>query len=145
MEFGARMLNRRGAQFHAAHRLRQAANAPIIVKFVKLIERDAWLAASHLLADHNNDKPVKERISLVPDLPPALREPRRQLLVKRKAIKQQGNACHLKYVPSYPFIKLVCPGHKELEEEFEDTQETIVLTYIGLLPLKKPQHLEQHE
>ena len=47
-DFAAKHLKRKNVLFHATHRLRQAQDAPIIAKFVKLTERDAWLQSSHL-------------------------------------------------------------------------------------------------
>ena len=93
------------ADFSACHRLKQAKDAPIIVRFVDLGRRNQFLANARNLANH------RPHVSIAPDIPPVLREVRKDLLESRKNLppdvkKRSG----IRYRPKWPYMELNIPN-----------------------------------
>ena len=115
--------------FKACHRLNHAAaDAPIYAMFHNLWERNGWLkaASTHLKQE--------DRISIVPDVPEALRDMRANLLDRRFDIRQQGGRATLRYLKEWPFFALHAEypdGRKEVLKPEEDVDE-ICEIYVGV-------------
>ena len=75
-----RVVNAADSQIAACHRLNNKENAPIIVKFCDLSERNRWLDGA------KNLKNQIDRISLNPDLPPTIRNLKTELLKMKKEL-----------------------------------------------------------
>ena len=73
-------------------------------------------------------------MSLIPDVPPVLRDVRANLLdVRRDVKKKTQKKVHLKYLPQWPFMKLMIGEGNEREEQLpEESMEEILEIYFGL-------------
>lgn len=89
----------------ACHRLAQGADAGIILRFVDLADRDAWLSGTKHLKNYAS------KISISPDLPPVLRPLKDELMEKRSklptATKQKSR---VRFLPKWPFVELRTEG-----------------------------------
>ena len=123
-------MGRPKAKIATAHRLNfKAPNSTIYVRFAQLHERNAWMkACSEKL------KP-EDMISIIPDIPPVLRDVRANLLDRRRSIRtQEHRRAHLKYLPDWPFMRLVAgdPGEEKEEINPEEDMDEILEIYLGL-------------
>ena len=101
--------------------------SPIFARFSHLYEKNAWLeCCSTKIAP-------ADKISLIPDLPPVLRDMRTSLLDVRKDIRKGGGKAFLKYQPEWPFMKLVV-GEGDAREEMrpEESMDFILEIYLGM-------------
>ena len=87
--------------FVACHRLKQGDSAPIIARFADLSQRDAWLAKAKSLKDTG--------ISIAVDVPPCLRDVKKQLVdIKKSLLTQEARRrSYIRHYPSYPYFKLI--------------------------------------
>ena len=84
----------------ACHRLSQKANAPILVRFMDLANRNEWLSEAKNLK--NSDK----RISISPDMPPVLRCLMKDILEQRKELPPDVKSrSQVKYLPRWPYVQ----------------------------------------
>lgn len=88
----------------ACHRLKQTTNAPIIVLFTDLSEKNAWLNSGKNLAGQAN------KISISPDLPPATRPLKQDIMKQKKELRDNGKKSTVKYKPTWPFVILKVEG-----------------------------------
>ena len=89
----------------ACHRLKQEANAGIIMRFRDLRDRNRWLVGAKKLKNHD------AKISISPDLPPLLRPLRKELLQVRKNLPPDIKArSGLRYLAQWPYVELAIPG-----------------------------------
>ena len=126
--FGNDKLGVPNTSIATAHRLNfHAPNSAIYLRFVKLHERNAWLrACSEKLTPADNK-------SLIPDIHPVLRDVRSNLLDMRKDLRRQQKKAHLKYIPEWPFMKLVVIDGDQREERLpEEDPDEILEIYFGL-------------
>jgi hypothetical protein len=65
--------------FTACHRLRNTANAPVLVSFLDLAQ-DTWLRKAHLLRN------APPKMAITQDLPPSLRELRNEVYERKKSL-----------------------------------------------------------
>ena len=100
------------APFAACHRLSQRENAGIIVKFVNLTDRNAWLAQAKEL--RNAPTPI----SISTDLPPILKPLKSAILNHRKSLEPSARKkSKVRYSKSWPYITLELPnGHHHKPE-----------------------------
>ena len=99
------------------------------MRLVSLIERNAWLSACAA------NLQAADKISVSPDVPPALRLCRKQLLVIRAKLKKDKNTkSHLRYVQQWPFVKLRVDG-EDNDRESDFTQEQVISWYVGMTEL----------
>ena len=89
-----------------AHRLKRGeANCGIIVRFNRHGLAEKWVSAATRIG-----RQLKQmKVSLVQDLPPALRITRNALLAKRADAMKAGDVekAFVRHVPTYPFVQLV--------------------------------------
>ena len=128
-QLGTTKLNRGLARLSACHRLKHdKPNSAIYVRFTDLSERNAWLkAASGLRAE--------DRISLIPDIEPCLRDLRYNLLQVRKDKRKVNKTlkCHIRYHAEWPFVTLVCgEGATRTEVKPEEDPDEVVSIFLGL-------------
>jgi DNA repair exonuclease SbcCD ATPase subunit len=127
-QFGKDTLKITNAEHHqmaACHRLAQENDAPIIVRFVDLDERNEWLANA------KNLKGTNMNVSISPDIPPILRPLRKDILSQRKALSpQQKKDSRVKYLPRWPYITLFIKGKGTKFPKVK--QETLIRDYLGL-------------
>ena len=89
--------------YAACHRLSSAAGSGIIMRFKDLDQRNRWING----ARHLKDDPANLKISISPDLPPALRPMKADLLKKRKELPAEQKAgSGLRYLRSWPYVEL---------------------------------------
>ena len=109
--------------FSACHRLAQKENAGIIVKFVDLSEKNAWLENA------KNLKNCQDKISLSPDIHPVLRQLKRDILQKRKDLPpDQRQGANIKYLPSWPYVCLKIRNGTTKNHSI--SKKTIVESYL---------------
>ena len=87
----------------ACHRLNQKDNAAILVLFTDLSEKSAWL-------DSGRNIPSTAKISVSPDLPPAVRPMKDDILKQRKELRGAGRKATVKYKHEWPFVLLKVEG-----------------------------------
>ena len=96
------------SDYAACHRLSQAADSGIIMRFIDLSRRNAWLDNAKNLkrhADCNN-------ISISPDLPNDLRPLKSELLNHRKALpREQKKNASIRYLKQWPYVELRIKNH----------------------------------
>ena len=96
---GLRVVNAANSRIAACHRLNNKENAPIIVKFCDLSERNRWLDGA------KNLKNQTERISLNPDLPPTIRNLKTELLrMKTELPAEQKARSSVRYIRQWPYV-----------------------------------------
>ena len=87
--------------FAACHRLKHEGNAAIILKFLDLDQRNRWLYGAKGL------KECPTNISISPDLPPAARGFKKELLQKRKNLDADTKKIsRLQYLKTFPYVHL---------------------------------------
>jgi hypothetical protein len=90
----------------ACHRLSRDKNAPIIVKFINLNDRNSFLSNAKQL------KNCDSCISISPDLPPILKDLRDEILKERKNLpSEQKKLCKIEYTKSWPYMTLKSNGN----------------------------------
>ena len=86
--------------FSACHRLKSAANAPIIARFTDLSKRDTWMSKAKLLKNTNT--------SISVDVPPCLRDVKKELVEAKKKLPEEARRrSYIKHYPSFPYFKLI--------------------------------------
>jgi hypothetical protein len=109
----------------ACHRLSKEENAPILARFLDLDNRNKWLSSA------KNLKGSGTRISISPDMCPALRPLKKNIMQQRKALKQDGHEqIKVKYHPSWPYISLSTRGHPSIVPAL--SKKNIISNYLGL-------------
>ena len=127
---GLRVVNAANSRIAACHRLSNKENAPIIVKFCDLSERNRWLDGA------KNLKNQTERISLNPDLPPTIRNLKTELLRMKKELPAEQKArSSVRYIRQWPYVELRVADHPTLRPQ--TSPKTIVQSLLGLDPLFK--------
>ena len=125
-----RVVNAADSQIAACHRLNNKENAPIIVKFCDLSERNRWLDGA------KNLKNQIDRISLNPDLPPTIRNLKTELLKMKKELPAEQKArSSVRYIRQWPYVELRVADHPTLRPR--TSPKTIVQGLLGLDPLFK--------
>ena len=90
-----------GALFAACHRLKQQDNAGIILRFCDLQQRNRWLMGARHLSHH------PDNISITPDVAPAIRPIRKDIMMQRKTLAPEIKAMSsVRYLAQWPFIQL---------------------------------------
>lgn len=114
--------------FAACHRLKNERNAGIIVRFLDLSMKDRWLAGARGLAK------CPDRISLSPDLPPAARCLRKDLIKKRASLSpiDKKNSA-IKYLKAWPFVLLTVKDKPSLKPGVSKEQVTESLLGTSLI------------
>jgi hypothetical protein len=112
------------AQFSACHRLSQKDNAGIIVKFTNLNDKNEWLAKTKNLKNSSNS------ISISPDIPQVLNPLKKELLIRRKSLKEQKSQAKIKYHKSWPYISLKLPDGSHHRPNF--SVDSIVQDFLTL-------------
>lgn len=122
--------NAETTRISACHRLRQEANAPLIIRFSDLDDRDRWLRNARNLRGH------PDKVSITPDVSPAIRPMKKDILNQRRQlpqhIKQKATVKHLK---SWPFFELVADGQRQAVPSM--SKNDIMKTYTGVSHLMK--------
>ena len=96
--------------FSACHRLKQSANSGIIVRFKDLKKRNDWLASTKNLKGTDYSE-----VSIGPDLPPALRPLKKELLnIRRQLPPQEKKKCNIRYLRSWPYVQLCREGQEPI-------------------------------
>lgn len=109
--------------FAACHRLAQKADAGIIIRFVDLSHRNAWLGcAKNLKVDGSN-------VSLSPDLHPCLRQLKTDVLLQRKSLPEtKKKGTQVKYCPTWPYVYLRLPDGSTMNPRIN--KETVVKSLL---------------
>ena len=95
------------SDFGACHRLSQEANSGIILKFLDLSQRNAWLDAAKNLKHFPDCK-----VSISPDLPNDLRPLKTELLNKRKNLPpEQKKNSSVRFLKQWPYVELRIKNH----------------------------------
>ena len=119
--------NAASTDFAACHRLSKHASSGIIMRFRDLSTRNTWLGNAKELRHHS------DTISISPDLPPALRPMKKELLAKRKDMPQaQRSKYNLRYLRQWPYVVLSGPEKFTIVPSV--SKEAIVENIIGLSP-----------
>lgn len=94
----------------ACHRLKPENNARIIIVFTDLDDRNFWLDNASKLKDYNMKN--KTKINLCPDLPPAVRPLRNDIMMQRKELLQSSpeKVLRVMYSPRFPYVSLAIKG-----------------------------------
>ena len=117
----------------SCHRLKQTANAPIILRFTDIAQRNAWLFGAKNL----RDGPHPDNVSLSPDMPPVLRELKTQLLNIRKDMPaEQRKLCSVRYLAQWPYTELKVHGQGVKQHAI--SRASIVEKVLGFNPGKLP-------
>lgn len=87
----------------ASHRLNSVSNAPIIIRFLDLDQRDTWLMKAGKIRSYNAANSVK--IGIQPDLPAPIVKIKNELNEKRKTLPRETKS-HFKYLAKWPFVQL---------------------------------------
>jgi hypothetical protein len=104
----------------ACHRLKQQRNAPILIVFMDLSERNNWLACAKNLKNSNQ--------TITPDLPPEIRPLYNDIMMQRRDLPpEEKRIAIIKYIPSWPFLKLLVNGTTHIPRL---TQDEIVQGYL---------------
>lgn len=91
----------------ACHRLKQELNAPIIIRFTDLDDRDNWLKRAKNLRNH------PDKISISPDVAPAIRPLKNDILDQRRQLSEdQRKLSQIKYLKQWPYFQLNINGKK---------------------------------
>ena len=94
--------------YAACHRLSQAQNAGIIMRFLDLSQRNAWLDRAKNLKRF----PDCKKISISPDLPNDLRPLKTELLNKRKNLPdEQKKNSSIRFLKDWPYVELRIKNH----------------------------------
>ena len=119
----------------ACHRLKNTANAGVIVRFRDLQARNNWLDGARRLRGSGLN------ISIQPDLPPVLRQLKTELLNIRKGLNAEDKPrSSIRYIAYWPYVELVVPGKSERVRP-SITREAIakeVLKESPLFPVTEP-------
>ena len=94
----------------ACHRLRQARDAPITIRFCDLAARNAWLDGAKGL----RNRPPPYKVSISPDLPPVLRPLKKDLMRERKALPdEQRQSSSIRHLREWPYVELKVRGEAQ--------------------------------
>ena len=94
--------------YGACHRLSQEANSGIIMRFLDLSQRNAWLDSAKNLKRH----PDCSKITISPDLPNDLRPLKTELLNKRKVLPpEQKKSSSIRFLKQWPYVELRVKHH----------------------------------
>ena len=100
--------NVKDTRISACHRLSTNANSPIYLRFTDLQQRNSWLSHAKNLAGKNSS------ISISPDLPPVLRNLKKDLLDQRKKLEENiRKKSGIKYLRQWPFLILKIKDHDD--------------------------------
>ena len=123
---------KKAAPMMACHRLSQTKDAGIIVRFVDLADRDAWLAGTkHLRSTANGAK-----YSISPDLPPKLRPLKDEIMKKRKELEpSRKKQATVRYLPSWPFVQLSFKDRKDNKIVPSVSKSKVLGDILGIKPL----------
>ena len=119
-----------GTQVAACHRLNQTADAPVILRFCDLDDRDKWLQNAKRLRDD------PRKISLSPDLSPVLRPIKKDLMAKRRSLSDDlKKRSSIRYLKSWPYVELKVNGHRHCESDI--TKNDIIKQFTDVNPVLK--------
>ena len=118
--------------FSACHRLNQDKDAGIIVRFVDLKRRNEWLENAKKLRGT-----AMEGVSISPDLPPAIRPFKKELLNQRRQLPPHVKSkATIKYLKSCPYVELRIKDSNEPPlRPSQLTQRTAMNNILGGHPL----------
>ena len=118
--------------FAACHRLKQEADAGIIVRFVDLKRRNEWLENAKNLRGT-----AMSGVSISPDLPPAIRPFKTELLnIRRQLPPDQKSKASIKYLRQWPYVELRIKDSTEPPRQPSHlAQSTALNTILGGHPL----------
>ena len=118
------------ARLAACHRLSRNANAGIIIRFCDLADRDRWLSGTR------NLRGSTKKISLSPDIPPAIRPLRDELMKARSELDPTAKAkSKVKYLPHWPFVELRSEGKGP--QRPKKTLSEVTASVLGIAPCFK--------
>ena len=112
----------------ACHRLSPDANSAIYIRFTDLQQRNNWLGNAKNLAGRDTN------ISISPDIPPVLRQLKKDLLAQRRNLDaNKRKHSSIQYIKQWPYMKLKIRNHGDQYPRV--SQQTIVKDVLGLNPL----------
>ena len=95
-----------GLSLHACHRLSNKQNASVFIHFVDLDTRNIWLSKASNLKGTG--------MSISPDLPPAVRPIKSDILLQRKNLPiDQRKLAKVKYIKKWPYVYMTV-GDKQI-------------------------------
>ena len=111
--------------FAACHRLKNTANAPVLVTFLDLAQKDTWLRKAHLL----RNAPTK--MAITQDLPPSLRELRNEVYERKKSLPElQQRQYTIRYHLAWPFVEMKTPNGDTLKPK--STKAELVSKFLAM-------------
>lgn len=110
--------------FSACHRLKQSDNAPVIIKFNDLAQKDTWLRKAYLLK--------RAKKSVIQDVPPTIRDLRQNVYEQKKALSpdQQQEQWAIKYHQAWPFVEMKSKSGASIKPKF--TKAEVVDKFMAL-------------
>ena len=112
----------------ACHRLSPDANSAIYIRFTDLQQRNNWLGNAKNLAGRDTN------ISISPDIPPVLRQLKKDLLAQRRNLDaNKRKHSSIQYIKQWPYMKLKIRNQDDQYPRV--SQQTIVKDVLGLNPL----------
>lgn len=114
----------------ACHRLKQSQDAPVIIRFSNLDDRDDWIRQAKHLRNH------PDNVSISPDIAPALRPIKNNLMNKRRLLPNDLKMKSvIKYTKSWPYVELHVNGTRYCDADI--SKDDIVKRYISVDPSLK--------
>ena len=108
----------------ACHRLSPEENSAITVRFIALDDRNLWLKSA------KNLKSSDLKVSISPDLPPALRDLKEDILTQRKWLSlEDKQKSSIKYHKTWPYVTLALKDRTRLTPRI--SKEAIVDKFLG--------------
>ena len=127
-EFATNVLkvdNAKNHNFSACHRLSQRPDSGIIIKFLDLSDRNAWLMNA------KNLKGADQNVSLSPDLHPCLRKLKNNILQIRKDLTtEEKRGSHIRFCPNWPYVYLKKSDQTSVYPQI--SKKSIVQDYLGM-------------
>ena len=124
----------------ACHRLKSDSDdSGIIARFVDLDTRDKWLSSAKNLSKLK--LPKDKSISISVDLPPCLREVKKQLAMKRKDLKPEfKRRSYIKHMPKWPYLEL---KYKVTDDNTRSIQHEFSKNDVARAALAKSNNLKE--
>lgn len=114
----------------ACHRLKQAPDAPVIIRFCDLDDRDNWMKNAKHLRNH------PDKVSISPDLCPALRPIKKDLMNKRRQLPEdKRKTSSIKYTKAWPYVELYVNKQRHCQSDI--TKLDVVKSYTNVDPVLK--------
>ena len=114
--------------FASCHRLSRNANSGVIIRFKDLQMRNLWITSAKKLKTH------QDSISISPDLPPAIRGLKKELLdMRRQMPHAQKIKHHVRYIRQWPYVVLAGPGNAKIVPTI--SKDSVIKNILGKSPL----------